>query len=191
MANASYLLCVVRRLNERRCLVRRLNDVHNPMRKLLVFMSGLVMTASSHAGLKPLNVAFFDYSKAEIGIKSFKALRDKNYEHACWRKFVEIDGIESVQFEKFSKKLDKAKLLEAVHGVASAATNFADALREEGYNGAYAFVPDASGTYLTIYGISYQTGAISTAASIKKPASGLIDKEILSKALCEASRALD
>lgn len=149
------------------------------------------MAASSHAGLKPLNVAFFDYSKAEIGTKSFKALRDKNYEHACWRKFVEIDGIESVQFEKFSKKLDKAKLLEAVRGSAPAATSFADALREDGFNGAYAFVPDATGNYLTVYGISYQSGAISAGASIRKPASGLIDKDVLSKALCEASRSMD
>ena len=146
---------------------------------------------SSHAGLKPLNVAFFDYSKGEVGTKSFKALRDKNYEHPCWRKFVEINGIESVQFEKFPKKLDKDKLLNAVHGAASAATSFADALRDEGYNGAYAFVPDSTGNYLTVYGISYQSGAISAGASIRKPASGLIDKEILSKALCEASRALD
>lgn len=150
-----------------------------------------LFAATAQAGLKPLNVAFFDYSKGEIGIKSFKALRDKNYEHACWRKFVEIDGIESVQFEKFSKKLDKAKLLEAVHGVVPAATNFADALREEGFNGAYAFVPDPTGSYLTVYGISYQSGAISSAASIKRPSSGFIDKDLLSKALCEASRALD
>ena len=42
-----------------------------------------------------------------------------------------------------------------------AATNFADALREEGFNGAYAFVPDPTGSYLTMYGISYQSGAIS------------------------------
>lgn len=161
------------------------------MKALFLVTCLCVFAAPCEAGLKPLNVAFFDYSKNEIGAKSFKALREKSFEHACWRKFAEIDGIESVQFEKFTTKLEKNKLLDAVHGSMPAATEFAKVLNTEGYNGAYAFVPDASGTYFTIYGISYQTGAISTAASIKKPASGLIDKEILSKALCEASRALD
>lgn len=148
-------------------------------------------SGSANAGLKPLNVAFFDYSKGEIGTKSFKAMRDKNFEHPCWRKFVEIDGIESVQFDKFPKALERAKLIEAVHGSAASANEFARALSTEGFNGAYAFVPDATGNYLTVYGISYQNGAISAGASIRKPASGLIDKEVLSKALCEASRALD
>lgn len=161
------------------------------MRTSFVVAVLLLTPFSSDAGLKPLNVAFFDYSKGELGTKSFQAMRNKNYEHACWRKFVEIDGIESVQFEKTVNKLDKTKLLEAVHGVTSAATGFADALRNEGFNGAYAFIPDATGNYFTVYGISYQSGAISAGASIRKTTNGLIDKEILSKALCEASRALD
>ena len=157
----------------------------------LGFATLLLTSLTASAGSKPLVVAFFDFSKAELGTKSFKALREKNFEHACWRKFVEIDGIESVQFDKFPKSLDKTKLLDAVRGSPNSATEFAKALSAEGFNGAYAFVLDASGTYATIYGISYQSGAISAGASIRKPASGLIDKDVLSKAMCEASRALD
>ncbi|MBC3882016.1 hypothetical protein H8K35_09995 [Undibacterium sp. LX40W] len=165
------------------------------MRRLLFysfcFITLLCASLAANAGSKPLVVAFFDFSKTELGTKSFKAMRDKNFEHPCWRKFVEIDGIESVQFDKFPKALDRTKLIEAVHGSAASATEFAKALSAEGFNGAYAFVMDASGTYATIYGISYQSGAISAGASVRKPASGLIDKDLLSKALCEASRALD
>ena len=162
-----------------------------PLARLLTTLLLCTLCLDAGAGYKTLIVAFFDYSDAGVGKASFKALRASSYEHDCWQRFVEIQGIDTAYVDQLPKSLDKALLLEAVHGSRPATERFSKALQAEGLNGAYAFVQDATGRYATILGINYQDGAVSSSASFRTPASGPIPKAVLSKALCEASRAMD
>lgn len=154
-----------------------------------VLLSFLSIEAS--AGSKRLVVAFFDYTPGGIGRASFKSLRSSHFEHACWQHFVEIDGIEKAYIENLPRFLDRELLLSAIYGKASAAQQFAKSLEAEGLDGAYAFVSDASGKYVTIHGIGYQGGGVTSSASLRMPPSGLVPNSALSKALCEASSSMD
>ena len=162
------------------------------VKSLLVLLACVFSMCSAHAGSKRLAVAFFDYSKTDLGKTSFKAMRVAKYNHDCWDRFVEIEGIETAYIENPPKSLDRNLLLQAIRGSASAASDFALALKAEHLNGAYAFVLDPTGTYATIYGLAYQSdGAITNSASIRKPDSGNFDFATFSKALCEASKSMD
>ncbi|MGW8390575.1 hypothetical protein [Pseudoduganella sp. HUAS MS19] len=144
------------------------------------------------AGSKTLTVAFFDYSNG-IGKKSFKALRASGYEHQCWREsFVEINGIDTAYIERPPASLQGDLLLRAVRGDAAAAEQFRQQLSNARLNGAYAFVPDPSGEYATIYGLGYQTIAVTSSASVSIPEDGKpIANSTFSKRLCEAGKAMD
>jgi hypothetical protein len=144
------------------------------------------------AGSKPLSVAFFDFSTG-VGKASFKALRSSGFEHPCWSEsFVEITGIQTAYIEKVPPFLQRNLLLGAVRGDAKAAEQFRQQLEQMDLNGAYAFVPDPSGHYGVIYGIGYQSIAVTSSASIAIPDGGkLISNNVLSKRLCEASKSMD
>jgi hypothetical protein len=163
------------------------------MRTIKLILGALLCAAAANAaaGSKNLTVAFFDYSDNGLGKASFKSVRTNHFEHACWQKFVEIEGIETAYIENPPKSLGRELLLNAIHGSPSAAEQFAGALKAEGLFGAYAFVLDATGKYATIYGINYQDGAISASASFRKPANGTVSNATFSKALCEASASMD
>lgn len=144
------------------------------------------------AGYTNLVVAFFDYTASGVGKASFKSVRTNHYEHACWGKFVEIQGIEKAYIENPPKALNRELLLAAIHGSAEAAEQFAGTLKSENLLGAYAFIADPSGRFATLYGITYQDGAISTSASLPMPTKGtIIANAPFSKALCEASASMD
>jgi hypothetical protein len=87
------------------------------------------------------------------------------------------------------RALDVATLLEATGGSRSAAKDFASQLTAEKMDGAFAYVPDPSGRFVTIYGISARDAAVTTAASIS--IDQLVSLPILSKALCEAAASMD
>jgi hypothetical protein len=159
--------------------------------RIFIFLFLFLMAVNAHAGSKLLSVAFFDYSSAGLGKSSFKSLRASRYEHACWQKFGEIEGIETAYIENPPKSLDRELLLAAVHGSAVAAKQFSKLLGAEKLDGAYAFIPDATGAYVTVYGLNYQNGAISSSASFRMPTHGLVEKMALSRALCEASLSMD
>jgi hypothetical protein len=159
-------------------------------RILLVLLLSLA-TVEASAGSKRLVVAFFDYTDDGIGKASFKSLRSSGMEHPCWEHFVEIEGIESAYIENPPKSLDRAVLQAAIRGARPAARQFASALSAEHFDGAYAFVLDPSGMYITIFGIHYQEGAVTTSASFQRPERGVVDPSVLSKALCEASKSMD
>ncbi|WP_431476842.1 hypothetical protein [Massilia eburnea] len=144
------------------------------------------------AGSKTLSVAFFDYSSG-IGKSSFKALRASGYEHQCWHEsFVEIEGIDTAYIEKPPASLQSDLLLRAVRGDAGAAEQFRQQLEKTRLNGAYAFVPDPSGKYATVYGLGYQTISVTSSASVRIPEDGKpIANNTFSKRLCEAGKAMD
>ncbi|WP_426168858.1 hypothetical protein [Pseudoduganella sp. R-34] len=144
------------------------------------------------AGSKTLSVAFFDYSNG-IGKTSFKALRASGYEHQCWQEsFGEIEGIDTAYIEKPPANLQRDLLLRAVRGDAAAAEQFRLQLNNARLSGAYAFVPDPSGSFATIYGLGYQSIAVTSSASVRLPEDGKpIANTTFSKRLCEASKAMD
>ncbi|WP_426341396.1 hypothetical protein ACN9MZ_06465 [Pseudoduganella sp. S-14] len=144
------------------------------------------------AGSKTLSVAFFDYSNG-IGKTSFKALRASGYEHQCWHEsFVEIEGIDTAYIEKPPANLQRDLLLRAVRGDATAAEQFRQQLNNARLNGTYAFVPDPSGRYATVYGLGYQSIAVTSSASVRVPEDGKpIANSTFSKRLCEAGKAMD
>lgn len=164
----------------------------NPIvrKTLCTLLLSVPMLAS--AGYKTLSVAFFDYSTG-IGKTSFKALRASGYEHPCWHEsFVEIQGINTAYIEKPPASLQSELLLRAVRGDAVAAEQFRQQVKKEKLDGAYAFVPDPSGKYATIYGIGYQGIAVTSSASVRLPEDGKpIVNSTLSKRLCEAGKAMD
>jgi hypothetical protein len=147
---------------------------------------------AANAGYKTLTVAFFDYSNG-IGKTSFKALRASGYEHQCWHEsFVEIQGIDTAYIEKPPASLQSDLLLRAVRGDAAAAEQFRLQLNKAKLDGAYAFVPDPSGRYATVYGLGYRTVAVTSSASVEIPEGGkLIANSTFSKRLCEAGKAMD
>jgi hypothetical protein len=146
----------------------------------------------ANAGSKTLSVAFFDFSNG-IGKASFKSLRASGYEHQCWHEsFVEVEGIDTAYIEKPPASLQSELLLRAVRGDAVAAEQFRQQVKKEKLDGAYAFVPDPSGKYATIYGIGYQGIAVTSSASVRLPEDGKpIVNSTLSKRLCEAGKAMD
>lgn len=157
----------------------------------LLFILFALATFNASGGSKRLVVAFFDYTEEGFGRLSFKSLRAAQFEHPCWQRFVEIQGIEKAFIERSPKSLDPAVLLDAVHGSSSAAKRFARLLKSEGMDGAYAFLLDSTGAYATVHGIHYHEGAITASAAFRTPKSGLIDPTVLSKAICEASKSMD
>ncbi|SFG83803.1 hypothetical protein SAMN05518865_1203 [Duganella sp. CF458] len=162
----------------------------NVRKTLLSLLLCSPMLAS--AGSKTLSVAFFDYSNG-VGKTSFKALRASGYEHQCWHEsFVEIEGIDTAYIEKPPASLQSDLLLRAVRGDASAAEQFRQQLEKTRLDGAYAFVPDPSGKYATIYGLGYQTISVTSSASVRLPVDGNpIANNTFSKRLCEAGKAMD
>ena len=148
-------------------------------------------SAATHAGSKHLVVALVDYSDDEMGKKSFKALRASGHEDACWERFVEIQGIRTAYIENVPKSISRERLLDALHGSLPAAKELAGVARSEGLDGILAYVPDASGRYATVHGLSNSSASITASASLLKPARGLIAPAAFSKALCDAMRSVD
>ena len=146
----------------------------------------------ANAGHRTLSVAFFDYSNG-IGKTSFKALRASGYEHQCWHEsFVEVQGIDTAYIEKPPASLQSDLLLRAVRGDAAAAEQFRLQLSKAKLDGAYAFVPDPSGKYATIYGVGYQAISVTSSAYVRVPEDGQpIANSTFSKRLCEAGKAMD
>ncbi len=164
-----------------------------PFIRLVITAMLALAPVFSLAGDKPLIVAFFDFTKNEVGKTSFKQLRTSGYEHPCWSEsFVEISGIQTAYIEKLPQTLDRGLLLKAVRGDAQAAEQFRLSLGKAKLNGAYAFVPDPSGSFASVYGIGYQSIAVTSSASVRLPETGnTIDAKTLSKRLCEASKSMD
>lgn len=161
----------------------------NHLRALLLASLSL-LAVNAHAGMKTLTVAFFDYTESGVGKDSFKALRTSGYTHACWDNLGEIQGIDKAYIENPPKSLDRNLLLAATRGSMAAARKFAAALNAEHLDHAYAFVPDPTNTYVTLYGIDAESGAVAAAASFYKPAKGVVDGALLSKAFCQATQPL-
>lgn len=151
----------------------------------------MLSPALCHAGSKWLVVSFFDFSQAQLGKSSFKALRLGKYQHPCWKHFGEIKGIKEAYIENPPKGLNQQTLLDAIHGSGQAAGEFASQLKSERMFGAFAFVPDPSGRFATVQGINYQDGAISISASIPISGRSPIPDHVMSKALCEAAASMD
>ena len=151
-----------------------------------------LLAGSAVAGSKPLTVAFFDFTGG-VGKASFKALRTSGIEHPCWQGFVEITGIETAYIENPPKGLDPQELRRAVLGDAAAAERFRLALSNAKLDGAYAFMSDPSGRFGVVHGIGYQTISVTSSASMALPEGKkqLLDAKVLSKHLCEASKAMD
>lgn len=151
----------------------------------------LLAPVLSNAGYKQLVVPFFDYSSTKIGRTSFKSLRLSGYQVPCWLNHHEnIRGISQAYIENPPRSLDPQALLEATRGSRSAATAFASQLAGEKMDGAYAFIPDPSGRFATIYGIGARDGAV-TAASIAVGRDVMLSIPILSQALCDAAASMD
>jgi hypothetical protein len=155
---------------------------------LLALLAALALDA--HAGMRTLTVAFFDYTDHGVGKASFKALRASGYTHSCWDNLGEVHGIDTAYIENPPKSLDRNLLLAATRGSLPAAKAFAAALIAGGMDNAYAFVPDPTGTYVTLYGIDGHSGAVAAAASFYKPEKGVVDRALLSKAFCQATQPL-
>ena len=170
------------------------------LKMVVGLISAVVLLSSAPvlAGSKWLSVAFVDYSANGVGKASFKALRASEYQDKCWQNFVEIEGIETAYIDKVPSALDQAARNPRLFGGARSQAEQqrgAEAIRQQveaaSLFGVYIFVPDANGKTATIYGIGYQQDKLSRSKPVALPGNGLIDKKVLSKRLCEASKVMD
>ncbi len=157
----------------------------------LLFTVALLLIEPALAGSKQLTVAFVDYSADGVGRASFKALRASGYQDKCWQNFVEIDGIETAYIDKVPSGVLAAPLKQAAGGNRQAIRAVSQALSDAELFGVYIFMPDAAGKTATIYGVDYHQDKLSRSKPIVLTGKKLIDKQVLSKRLCEASKVMD